>query len=90
MTGAGEAAETRPEIGENRDFGERLGVPELDVGVASLKLEKDTHKIKKKKEAEVCPQQGKVAHSGAEKMSRVKKEFHKIFRPRRDLRSYPL
>lgn len=33
MTGAGEAAETRPEIGENRDFGERLGVPELDVGV---------------------------------------------------------
>lgn len=33
MTGAGEAAKTRPEIGENRDFGERLGVPELDVGV---------------------------------------------------------
>lgn len=55
MTGAGEAAETRPEIGENRDFGERLGVPELDVGVASLKLEKETHKIKKKKRQKSAP-----------------------------------
>lgn len=56
MTGAGEAAETRPAIGENRDFGERLGVPELDVGVASLKLEKETHKIKKKRGRSLPPE----------------------------------
>lgn len=56
MTGAGEAAETRPEIGENRDFGERLGVPELDVGVASLKLRKTLIRLKKKRGRSLPPE----------------------------------